>query len=223
MRDAIAALPGSKIREVANAGLGRSDVLPFWFGESDEVTPLAVRQAAADSLLRGETFYSHNLGLPELREAISSFYRQRYGVAVPASRIAVTNGASGALNLAFACLTDPGSEWLMADPGYPCNRHIVRVYEGQPQSIPVGPETNFQPTPALLRQYWNARTAGLLVASPANPTGTLLTLPEINALAEVCRARNGHFLVDEIYHGLTYGIDAATACAARRFHHGNSG
>ena len=76
MRDAIQALPGSKIREVANAGLGRDDVLAFWFGESDEVTPEAVRQAAADSLARGETFYSHNLGLPELREAIAG-YAQR--------------------------------------------------------------------------------------------------------------------------------------------------
>ena len=99
----------------------------------------------------------------------------------------------------------------------------MRVYEGRPQHIPVGPETNFQPTPALLRQHWNARTAGLLVASPANPTGTLLTLAEIKALAETCRELEGHFLVDEIYHGLTYApkegplgdeIDAPTACAA---------
>jgi hypothetical protein len=151
---------------------------------------------------QGKTKYTQALGLPELRQAISDFYRSRYGVDVPASRIAVTNGASGALNLAFACLADPGSEWLLADPGYPCNRHILRVYEGRPQHIPVGPETNFQPTPALLRQHWNARTAGLLVASPANPTGTLLTLPEIKALAETCRELDGHFLVDEIYHGL---------------------
>ena len=158
--------------------------------------------------------YTQALGLPELREAISDFYGKRYGVAVPASRIAVTNGASGALNLAFACLADPGSEWLLADPGYPCNRHILRVYEGRPQNIPVGPESNFQPTPELLRQHWNARTTGLLVASPANPTGTLLTLAEIEALAKVCREKQGHFLVDEIYHGLTYEIDAPTACAA---------
>ena len=155
-----------------------------------------------------------NPWVPELREAISMFYRERYGVSVPAARIAVTSGASGALNLAFACLAEPGSQWLLTDPGYPCNRHILRVYEGRPQHIPVGPETNFQPTPELLRQHWNARTTGLLVASPANPTGTLLSLPEIAALAEVCRANEGHFLVDEIYHGLTYEIDAPTACAA---------
>lgn len=126
----------------------------------------------------------------------------------------MTNGASGGLNLAFACLADPGSEWLLTDPGYPCNRHILRVYEGRPQNMPVGPASNFQPTPELLCQHWNARTAGLLVASPANPTGTLLSLPEIRALAEVCREKDGHFLVNEIYQGLTYGTEAATACTA---------
>ncbi len=152
--------------------------------------------------------------MPELRQAICDFYGQRYGVTVPASRIALTNGASGALNLAFACLAEPGREWLLTDPGYPCNRHILRAFEGRPQNIPVGPDTNFQPTPALLRQHWKPTTAGLLVASPANPTGTLLSLPEITGLAEVCREKGGHFLVDEIYHGLTYETDAPTACAA---------
>ena len=190
------------------------DVIHMEVGEPDFPTPEPMARAAQAAIAAGQTFYTESLGLPALREAISDFYRQRYGVAVPAGRIAVTNGASGALNLAFACLADPGSEWLVTDPGYPCNRHILRVYEGRPQNIPVGPQTNFQPTPELLRQHWNANTAGLLVASPANPTGTLLTLPQIEALAEVCREKDGHFLVDEIYHGLTYELDAATACAA---------
>ena len=190
------------------------DIIHMEVGEPDFPTPAPIANAAVDAIKSGKTLYTQALGLPELREAISDFYGKRYGVAVPASRIAVTNGASGALNLAFACLADPGSEWLLTDPGYPCNRHILRVYEGRPQNIPVGPESNFQPTPELLRQHWNARTAGLLVASPANPTGTLLTLAEIEALAKVCREKQGHFLVDEIYHGLTYEIDAPTACAA---------
>ena len=190
------------------------DIIHMEVGEPDFPTPVPIANAAVDAIKSGKTLYTQALGLPELREAISDFYSKRYGIAVPASRIAVTNGASGALNLAFACLADPGSEWLLADPGYPCNRHILRVYEGQPQNIPVGPETNFQPTSELLRQYWSARTAGLLVASPANPTGTLLTLPEIEALAKVCREMQGHFLVDEIYHGLTYETDAPTACTA---------
>ncbi len=199
------------------------DIIHMEVGEPDFPTPEPIAAAAVDAIRRGKTLYTEALGLPELREAIAAFYRTRHGVAVPATRVAVTAGASGALNLAFACLAEPGSQWLLADPGYPCNRHILRVYEGRPQNIPVGPDSNFQPTPELLRQHWSATTAGLLVASPANPTGTLLTAPEIAALAGVCRAKDGHFLVDEIYHGLTYApqevpsgdeTDAPTACAA---------
>jgi len=199
------------------------DIIHMEVGEPDFPTPAPIAAAAIAAIQNGKTLYTQALGLPELRQAISAFYQERYGVAVPASRIAITNGASGALNLAFACLADPGSEWLLADPGYPCNRHILRTYEGQPISIPVGPKNNFQPTPELLQQYWTERTAGLLVASPANPTGTLLTLDEIRALNTVCRKQGGHFLVDEIYHGLTYAqkeiplgdeVDAPTACAA---------
>ncbi|MBI2277645.1 MAG: pyridoxal phosphate-dependent aminotransferase [Dechloromonas sp.] len=190
------------------------DVIHMEVGEPDFPTPEPVARAAIDAIASGRTFYTEALGLPALRQAISRFYGERHGVDVPAHRIAVTNGASGALNLAFACLADPGSEWLLADPGYPCNRHILRTYEGRPVAVAVGPDSNFQPTPAMVGAAWNARTAGLLVASPANPTGTLLTLPEIESLAAVCRAKQGHFLVDEIYHGLTYETDAQSACAA---------
>ena len=190
------------------------DIIHMEVGEPDFPTPEPIARAAAAAIQGGKTLYTQALGLPELRAAIADFYRERYGVAVSASRIAITNGASGALNLAFAALANPGDEWLLADPGYPCNRHILRTYEGCPISMPVGPDSNFQPTPAMLRQYWNEKTAGLLVASPANPTGTLLTLAEIEALAAVCREKQGHFLVDEIYHGLTYEIAAPTACAA---------
>jgi aspartate/methionine/tyrosine aminotransferase len=190
------------------------DIIHMEVGEPDFPTPAPITNAAVDAIKSGKTLYTQAVGLPELRQTIADFYRSHYGVAVPASRIAVTNGASGALNLAFACLAEPGREWLLTDPGYPCNRHILRVYEGRPRNIPVGPETNFQPTPELLRPYWNADTAGLLVASPANPTGTLLTLPEIEALAAACRENDAHFLVDEIYHGLTYETDAPSACAA---------
>ena len=191
------------------------DIIHMEVGEPDFPTPAPIANAAVNAINCGKTLYTQALGLPELRAAISDFYRQRYGVTVPASRIAITNGASGALNMAFACLADPGSEWLLADPGYPCNRHILRTYEGRPIGIPVGPETNFQPTPALLRPHWKEKTTGLLVATPANPTGTLLTLTEISALADLCREKQGHFLVDEIYQGLTYGeSEDVTACAA---------
>lgn len=199
------------------------DIIHMEIGEPDFPTPAPIANAAVNAIKEGKTAYTPALGLPELRQTISGFYRQRYGIDVPAQRIAITNGASGALNLAFACLADPGSEWLMTDPGYPCNRHILRVFEGRPQPIPVGRESNFQPTPALLRQHWTSKTAGLLVATPGNPAGTRLSLAEIQALAEVCRELRGHFLVDEIYHGLTYpaktlsqgeAVDIPTACAA---------
>lgn len=190
------------------------DIIHMEVGEPDFPTPEPISRAACAAINAGRTLYTQALGLPELRQAISAFYQTRYGVCVPASRIAVTNGASGALNLAFACLADPGSEWLLTDPGYPCNRHILRAYEGQAVSLPVGPESNYQPTPAQVDSGWTEQTAGLLLASPANPTGTLLTPAEISALADTCRRRGGHFLVDEIYHGLTYETDAPTACAA---------
>ncbi len=199
------------------------DIIHMEVGEPDFPTPEPIAEAAVAAIRSGKTLYTQALGLPELRTAISDFYRERYGVAVPASRIAITNGASGALNLVFAALANPGDEWLLADPGYPCNRHILRTYEGVPRSVAVGPESNFQPTPAMLHANWSPRTTGLLVASPANPTGTLLTQAEIEALAAVCRQKGGHFVVDEIYHGLTYApqevplgdeISAPTACAA---------
>lgn len=197
----------TRARELEAAG---HDIIHMEVGEPDFPTPEPIAQAAINAIRSGRTLYTQALGLPELREAIAAFYRQRYGVAVPASRIAVTNGASGALNLAFACLADPGSEWLLADPGYPCNRHILRAYEGRPVALPVGPASNFQPSAAQVAAAWNEHTAGLLVASPANPTGTLLAPDEMAGLAEVCRTRGGHFLVDEIYHGLTYGTDASS-------------
>lgn len=199
------------------------DIIHMEVGEPDFPTPEPIAEAAVAAIRQHKTLYTQALGLPELRAAISAFYRERYGATVPASRIAITNGASGALNLAFAALANPGDEWLLADPGYPCNRHILRTYEGVPRGIPVGAESNFQPTPEQVAANWNERTAGLLVASPANPTGTLLTAGQIDALAAVCRAKGGHFLVDEIYHGLTYAPkevplgdepDAPSACAA---------
>src|SRR5574343_935685 len=122
------------------------DIIHMEVGEPDFPTPPAIAAAAVNAINAQKTLYTQALGLPEVREAIAGFYRQRYGVTVPASRIAVTNGASGALNLAFACLADPDSEWLLTDPGYPCNRHIILAYNGVPRALPVGPETNFQPS-----------------------------------------------------------------------------
>lgn len=189
------------------------DIVHMEVGEPDFPTPEPVVRAAQDAIATGKVFYTPALGLPELRQAIAAFYRQRYGVTVAAERIVVTAGASGALTLALACLANPGSEWLLTDPGYPCNRHFVRAFEGVPVGIPVSAESNFQPTPAHLAAHWNPQTAGLIVASPANPTGTMLGLDQLAALQTFVAARQGHFIVDEIYHGLTYETDAPTALA----------
>ena len=190
------------------------DIIHMEVGEPDFPTPATIVEAAQRAIAGGRMFYTPALGLPELREAISGFYASRYGVAVPASRIVVTAGASGALTLALACLVEPGSEWLLIDPGYPCNRHFIRAFEGVPVSIPVDAASNFQPTTADLERFWSAKTAGALFASPANPTGTMLSAGEIDALARDVRARDGQLIVDEIYHGLTYEGDAPTALAA---------
>lgn len=200
----------TRARQLEAAG---RDIIHMEVGEPDFPTPEPIVQAAVDALRAGKTAYTPALGLSALREAIAGFYAQRYGVNVPAERIAITSGASGALCLAFACLANPGSEWLLADPGYPCNRHIIRTFEGRPVGIPVGPESAYQPTPAQVAAAWTEKTAGLLVATPANPTGTLLSATQLAALAETVRARDGHFLVDEIYHGLTYGGPVPTACS----------
>lgn len=187
------------------------DVIHMEVGEPDFPTPPPIVEAARKWLESGRVFYTPALGIPELRQAISDFYRTRYGVAVPASRIVVTAGASAALTLAFACLAEPGSRWLLTDPGYPCNRHFIRIFEGVPFGIPVGAETNFQPTADLVARHWTPDTAGALFASPSNPTGTLIPHATLAEIAEFVGKRGGTLLVDEIYHGLTYGCDTRTA------------
>ncbi len=187
------------------------DIIHLEVGEPDFPTPPTIVEAARDFLAGGHVHYTPALGLTALREAIARFYHDRFGADVAPERIIVTPGASGALMLALAVTTDPGDEWLLPDPGYPSNRHLVRSFEGVARALPVDASTRFQPTPAQVADAWTARTRGLMVASPANPTGTLLSLDEIVALQEPAAARDGILIVDEIYQGLNYGIDASTA------------
>lgn len=182
-------------------------------GEPDFPTPGPVCEAGIRALQQGDLFYTPALGLPQLREAIAAFYRSRYGVDVPASRIVVTPGASGALMLAIAALVDPGDQVLVSDPGYPCNRHFVRLMEGEPVGVAVGADSHYQLNPELIAQHWGARTVAALVASPSNPTGTLIPAEQLKAMAEFADRRGGTLIVDEIYHGLVYDGDATTALA----------
>lgn len=187
------------------------DIIHMEVGEPDFPTPQPVIEAAQRFIAGGQVFYTHALGLPQLREAIAGFYASRYGVAVDPARIVVTAGASGALLLALGALISPGDEWLLTDPGYPCNRHFVRLLEGVPRPLNVDATSNFQPTVEKVGAGWTAQTRGLLVASPNNPTGTLIEAAQLAKLWQAVRVRGGTLIVDEIYHGLTYGVDAPTA------------
>ena len=186
------------------------DVIHLEIGEPDFATAEPIVRAGQAALAAGHTRYTATRGLPQLREALAGFYARRYGVSIDPERILITPGGSGALLLASALLVDPGRHWLLADPGYPCNRHFLRLVEGEAQLVPVGPADNYQLTPELVARHWNAASVGALVASPANPTGSVLSREELAALSAALKARGGHLLVDEIYHGLTYGLDAAS-------------
>jgi len=191
---------------------GRS-IVHMEIGEPDFPTPEPILRAGLRALQKGELFYSPACGLPQLREAIAGYYRTRYGVELPPSRILVTTGASAALLLACAALVDPGDEVLLADPGYPANRHFVRVFEGVPRLVPVDAGSGYQLAPDHLEQHWGTRTAAALVATPANPTGTLVSAERLSGMAEFARERGGVLIVDEIYHGLVYEGDYTTAAA----------
>src|SRR6186713_467278 len=188
-------------REVEAAG---HDVIHLEIGEPDFRTPQPIVDAAKRALDEKRMYYTSALGLAELREAISRFYRQRYRIDVPATRIIVTAGSSAALLLAFGVLLDEGDEVLQADPSYPCNRHFARTLGAVPRLAPVGPESRYQMTAAVARAHWSERTRAALVATPANPTGTMVTPQEIRDLAALAREKGGTLIVDEIYHGLVY-------------------
>lgn len=189
------------------------DVVHMEIGEPDFPTPEPIRRAGIAALEKGELFYTPAVGLPELRQAIADFYRKRYGIEIPASRIIITTGASGALMLACAALVEAGDEVILADPGYPANRQFVRAMGGVPKAVPVDASNAYQLAPDHLERAWGEHTAAAIVASPSNPTGTLISTERLAAMVEIARAKGGTLIVDEIYHGLVYENDASTALA----------
>lgn len=186
------------------------DIVHMEAGEPDFTTAPAIIDAAKKALDEGATYYTSAKGLLELRVKLSEFYLEQYGVNVSSERIFITPGASGALLLASALLMNPSDGLLMADPGYPCNRHFLRLVEGRGQLVPVGPEQRYQLTAEVAKQYWQENTRGAIVASPSNPTGTILTRQELSNLYALCEEKQGVLLVDEIYHGLTYEQEACS-------------
>lgn len=189
---------------------GRS-VIHMEIGEPDFSTPAPIVQAGIDALRKGLTHYTEATGLSALREAIAGAYRPEADI--PADRVVVTPGSSGALQLVIGMLVNPGDEVLMADPGYPCNRHFVRLYDGAAVLVPVGPETGYQLSADLVRGKWTPRTHGVLIASPSNPTGTVLSTAQLREIADVVASRGGFLIVDEIYRGLCYEDEPLSACA----------
>lgn len=181
------------------------DVIHLEIGEPDFDTPKPIIDAGIAALSAGKTHYTPALGLPELRQKIADFYQSRYGITVAASRIAITPGASGALLLLMAARLEAGDELLMADPGYPCNRHFARVFEANGRLIRTTAESGFQLTPEHIQKNWTAGSSkAVLMASPANPTGAMISHGELEKIAAATEQQGGELWVDEIYHGLTY-------------------
>ena len=187
------------------------DIIHMEIGEPDFPTPAPIIEAAIKAISAGDVHYTPAVGLLELREAIAAFYLSRYGETVSASQIVVTPGASGALLLALGVVMREGDEVLLADPGYPCNRNFVRFLSGKVRSIDVDASTAYQLNLRHLQQNWQDNTAAVIVASPSNPTGTLLEKSELLAMANFVQQQGAYLIVDEIYHGLVYDGECETA------------
>lgn len=186
------------------------DVIHLEVGEPDFPTPDNVVEAGVQAMRSGNTRYTTALGLPQLRQAISDFYQQRFGVDIGTERILITPGASGAIGLATGLLFNIGDGVLLSDPGYPCNDNFLHLVGALPQRIAVNAASEFQLNADLIAQHWQAHTRGAWLASPSNPTGTLLPVPEVAAIKQQVDAREGSLLVDEIYHCLTYDAEPET-------------
>ena len=195
-------------RELERQG---KDVIHMEIGEPDFSTPQPIIDAAIKALKDKPMFYTSALGIQPLREAIAHFYWNKYRVTISSDRIVVTAGSSAALLITMGVLLNAGDEVLMADPGYPCNRHFVRAMEGLPKAIPVGPESDYQLATRHIAANWGERSVAALVASPSNPTGTLVAPDELRRIHAEVVSRGGTLIVDEIYQGLTYGVAPSTA------------
>src|SRR4051812_14081568 len=188
-------------REVAH---GASPMIFLNIGEPDFTAPPLVQEAAERAVRSGRTQYTHATGLDSLREKISGWYAQRFGLAIEPDRIVVTAGASAALHLACLALIEAGDEILMPDPSYPCNRHFVSAADGQAILVPTTAAERFQLSAAKVEAHWRKNTRGVLLASPSNPTGTSIHPDELRRIHDFVSGKGGITLVDEIYLGLSY-------------------
>ncbi len=187
------------------------DIIHMEVGEPDFATPERITEAGLDYIKAGQVKYTPAAGLPELRQKIADFYWQRYQVTVPIERILITPGASGAFLLALGASLNPGDELILSDPCYPCNQNFIRLFSGTVKHIPVYADTAYQLSADLLQQHWQAQTQGALIASPSNPTGTIIQATELEKIVQFVNAKQGLLFSDEIYHGLVYEPGIASA------------
>ncbi len=190
---------------------GGTDVIHLEVGEPDFATPDAIIAAGQRALATGVTRYTAAHGTAALRAAISDDYRRLHGIEVDPERVIVTAGASAAILLALAAATDAGDGVLLPDPGYACNRQFVTTLGARPVLVPVAPESSFQPTAEQIDAAWTPGVRAVMLASPANPTGTLLPPSELAAIGKIVRDRGGVLIMDEIYGRLVFGREPDTA------------
>ena len=186
-------------------------IIHMEIGEPDFPTPAPVVTAAQARLATADNFYTPSTGAPELQQALARWYKKEYGVDVDAGRILITPGTSGAFSLIYAVLLEAGESVLLSDPGYPCQRNFIRLAGGTPINIPVGPETCYHLSAELIDATWRRETRAAVVINPSNPTGTMIPDDTLKAVAAACQRHGGRLISDEIYHGLTYGINARSA------------
>lgn len=198
----------ARARELEAAG---KDIIHMEIGEPDFPTPAPIVEAAITAMNKGDIHYTPAVGLYELRKTIADYYKSHYEVTLDPGRIIITPGASGALMLSLGVIMQEGDEVILADPGYPCNRNFIRFLSGKTCSIPVDASTDYQLTLKHLKDNWQDNTAAVLVASPSNPTGTLLSKSVLTEMAEFVKHHDAYLIVDEIYHGLVYSGEASTA------------
>ncbi len=218
-RDTIRALRPSKIREVANAGMGRADVLSFWFGEPDEVTPQFIRDAASESIARGETFYSHNLGLPELRDTVASYLARLHpnaSLPIAAENIAVTSSGVNALALAAQALVNPGDRVVCVTPLWPNLVEIPKILSAHVECVALkfDAKRGWYLDLDLLLSALTPATKVVMINSPNNPTGWTMTQDEQRAVLAHCRKQGIWILADDAYERLVYN---GAACASSFF------
>ncbi len=191
-----------RARAVERAG---ADIVHLEFGEPDFDTPAVIVEAAEKAIKDGRTRYVESLGILPLREAIAEHYARTYGVRISAEQVLVTPGTSPAMLLLFGHLLDPGDAVVLSDPYYACYPNFIRYADGVPQTVNVFEEDGFQYRPERIRERITSRTRAILINSPANPTGAVLTAERMAAIAALAREHDLMVVSDEIYHGVSYG------------------